>query len=1004
MGARRVAWDDSDVEYQRVREGVAGTPWTVDHELVSGVGTAVLVRRLERPPSESEEPAARVGSDNVPGDVVSENVGKQTLNCGDVFRPKSPMGTADWPGRSGQASVPSPGPDPASFGDLATVRAMGTDQTAPVIGFDTEFTYDTGGRRTIDSYQFSVFDPLDSGYRFDIVLLPLADGAVRHTDGGGSYGGPLVIADCLAVVIRESGLWRSAGLPDPRGVARRDFWVGGDYVASMSALYARHGVGVVLVGHYLPADLTAFARPRRRRGDGRFDDIMRRVTSASGGLVSLKPIRMAAISGPRGSSQRYLPLSITVRDTMGQAAAGSNSLKSLGEVCGVPKLDVGDAIEDMTGFRHDNLVDFLEYGVNDAAIVLEYSTALWGVNAVPPVTLSGGGAHALRAGIKGYLGVSSNAEFSARFQGLVSVDEGQEVSDDGLSYYAVRSQTPVDGDANQVHSAFKKSFHGGWNSCLKVGHFPTMTYDHDIQSAYPSAMAAVVDVDFENGCVEEVIKDRALSVDDFPLGFTTPLAAYVSWEFPEGVEPCLPVQVGQSIIYPRTSEGIGAAQGEGMAAVEFDSFEGAWCCGPELLLALKLGGHVDVQIGYRLRVLDRDGEPSRSMRAAVQQMVADRAAAKRIWGKGSLVELMIKVATNSCYGKLAQDVAERRGWNSWAEEMESIGGSAVTSPFHAAMITSLVRAFLLGMANQVDLLSVTTDGFITPEADVERCDAFGLAEVFRASREALVGDPSVWEVKHQQDDLTNLTTRGNVSMSPGGVLAKAGLKTPDGIERGGSIAEREWFVDTAVSRDGKILNAYTSFPSFRELSRTADRLDFGPVHRQPVVSLDFDMKRQPMLDELRADEVRGHEVAGYDTAAWETVADYSRGRDIARHIAAMRPGTTGEDRPTGTLRTVSDMKTWKRRYDSAVGRRIRTVESALVTELVAAHKEGLIAVPVLASRVQVAQKIAYLSSLGLGDFTRAQWEHMSKRDRRARVLADADLNALAEVVDGLPDW
>jgi len=59
---------------------------------------------------------------------------------------------------------------------------------------------------------------------------------------------------------------------------------------------------------------------------------------------------------------------------------------------------------------------------------------------------------------------------------------------------------------------------------------------------------------------------------------------------------------------------------------------------------------------------------------------------------------------------------------------------------------------------------------------------------------------------------------------------------------------------------------------------------------------------------------------------------------------------------------------------------------------------------VLASRVPVAQKIAYLSSLGLGDFTRAQWEHMSKRDRRARVLADADLNELAEVVDGLPDW
>lgn len=213
-------------------------------------------------------------------------------------------------------------------------------------------------------------------------------------------------------------------------------------------------------------------------------------------------------------------------------------------------------------------------------------------------------------------------------------------------------------------------------------------------------MASIVDVDFENGVIEEVLKDRELVASDFPLGYVTPLVAYVAWEFPEGVEPCLPVRVGQSIVYPRTSQGVGAAQGEAMDAVEFSSFEGAWCCGPELALALALGARVDVQIGFRLRVLEHEGSPSQSMRAAVRQMVTDRAEAKRIWGTGSLVEQVIKVATNSCYGKLAQDVAERSGWDSWSEEMESIGGSSVTSPYHAAMITSLVRALLLGMMNE----------------------------------------------------------------------------------------------------------------------------------------------------------------------------------------------------------------------------------------------------------------------------------------------------------------
>lgn len=979
-------------EFKRVAEEVRGTAWHASQETISGVETAVLTRRIQRAPGGGSKLAQLEEScDTEVGNRVTEKLEKCALNRENLFRPKSPMGEGHWPGRkAGQRARADMAAAPG-FGDLPTVRAMSTNQFAPVVAFDTEFTYLDDGSRRIDSYQFSLVDPENSDWRVDVVLLPLVDGR-------------LAIEDSLAVVVRESGLWRVAGLQDWRGVPRRDFWVTGNYRASMMALYKKHRIQIVLAGHYLPADLTTFARPVRQRGDGRYDDILRRVTSASGGLVSLKPIRMVRRTDEHGSGSRWLPLSITVRDTMGQSAPGMKSLEALGAVCGVPKLSVGDAIADMTGLRRDRLVEFLEYGANDSVIVLEYLTALWGIDAVPPVTLSGGGAHALRAGIKKCWGiVPSNAEFMARFQGLVRIDNGETTDDDGLSYYSVRSLTPVDGDANQVHSAFKKAFHGGWNSALRLGSFPTPTFDHDIQSAYPTAMACVVDVDFEKGCIEEVIKDRELTTSDFPLGVVTPLVAYVSWEFPEGVEPCLPVRVGQSIIYPRTSAGAGAAQGEGMEEVDFKSFDGAWCCGPELSLALSLGARVNVQIGYRLRVFQHDGGPSRSMRAAVRQMVEDRATAKRVWGTGSLVEQMIKVATNSCYGKLAQDVAERSGWNAWAEEMESIGGSAVTSPYHAAMITSLVRALLLGMANQIKLISVTTDGFIALEDDVEGFECFGHAEVFRDARHALVGDSTVWEVKHRQDDLVNLTTRGNVSARDGGVLAKAGLKTPRGIERG-SLEERRWFRDVAVSRRGKIPNEYTAFPSFRELSRSTNRLDFAPVDRAPEVSLDFDMKRRPDLDTMRVDVVDGYELAGFETSPWDNVVEYSRAREIARHIAAFRPGTTGENRPTGCLRTREEWMTWKRRYNSSEGRRIRTAESALLTELVAAHKEGLITLPALAARVPVSQKLEWLSSLGYGEFSRAQWDHMSKRSRRARVLVDVDLATLAEIVEELPEW
>ena len=127
-------------------------------------------------------------------------------------------------------------------------------------------------------------------------------------------------------------------------------------------------------------------------------------------------------------------------------------------------------------------------------------------------------------------------------------------------------------------------------------------------------------------------------------------------------------------------------------------------------------------------------------------------------------------------------------------------------------------------------------------------------------------------------------------------------------------------------------------------------------------------------------------------------------RRTLRHIAAMRPGTTGPDRPTGCLRTEAEWLTWQRRYESSAGRRVRTAGSALLSELVAAHKAGLLSLPVLAARIPVEQKITWLCSLGYGEFSRAQWDHMSKRDRRDRVLRDVDLDALVEVVEGLPEW
>mgnify|MGYP006947037640 FL=1 len=128
---------------------------------------------------------------------------------------------------------------------------------------------------------------------------------------------------------------------------------------------------------------------------------------------------------------------------------------------------------------------------------------------------------------------------------------------------------------------------------------------------------------------------------------------------------------------------------------------------------------------------------------------------------------------------------------------------------------------------------------------------------------------------------------------------------------------------------------------------------------------------------------------------------YDKARSIARHLQNHRPGAA---HLTGCLRTREDWDNWNRRYSSRGGRRVRTAGSALLTEIVAAHKAGLIDVPELSSsRLTVGKKLAWLSGLGLGEFTRSQWDHMSKCARRESVLADCNLDAVRDFLNSLEE-
>ena len=214
----------------------------------------------------------------------------------------------------------------------------------------------------------------------------------------------------------------------------------------------------------------------------------------------------------------------------------------------------------------------------------------------------------------------------------------------------------------------------------------------------------------------------------------------------------------------------------------------------------------------------------------------------------------------------------------------------------------------------------------------------------------------------------NFTTRGNVSLSLGGVCAHNGLKAPRDIVPD-SVEDREFLLRAVVTRDGRVPDPYTRFPSFQELSRKEDRRDFIPTLVNRSVSMDYDLKRRPVLSSMKSEWVplpdgSRHEMATFNTEPWETVEDCLRAREIAREMAE-----------TGCLRTASQWRAWDIKFTHGKGRRITTPQRAVLMSLVMAHRQGVVSIPTLADRrLSVAERLAWLAEWGLGTVSRGDWE------------------------------
>ena len=912
-----------------------------------------------------------------------------------------------------------------SLGNIPTVSRMKEDEPRLTIAIDTEFVYDPDGRKIL-SWQFA-FSDYDLSVVHQVVIfslhgdrLPLGLAISWITSFFQLYNLPYSSLKNKGFLRRDTRRWIVPCLDDKSGeltyVTCRTFDEALEtcnvtsFVDSLNNVTSRHKLNPKIDGdvgyvndysdynnkalpitwlfHTGIADLTGF-------GFTDFDkDVLRRVSSVSGGLVSI----LGFYTYPSDVFRywNFYPVHIVIRDTMCFAPAKKKSLANLGASIGVEKLTLLDGYNknDMRRYMVEQPVGFMEYAVNDALVTLLYASELWGYNKSMPLTVSGAAVRASVPVIQKYFGLEEGDKkgYNMKFRGVKNVKKGLIACHDRPGYIEDTSLVPVSDDAKLIQSYAQESYKGGYNASTTIGWYEGLTYDYDLRNAYPTSMALCMDIDWmSDKVIAREWRNERMLLEDFRSPYD-PVFGNIKFKFPESVKyPCIPVKVEGNMIYPRS----------------YENSDGVYACGPEIYLALCLGAEVTAARAVKGKyLLNKDNSVSYSLRAVVKDFINDRNLAKKVFGEGSLPEILMKTAVNSLYGKTAQDIIEKETWDAYRQQMVNIGGSAMTSPAHASIITAGVRACLLAAMNELHSLgykvySVTTDGFISdaPERVVTGLGLYGFRSLFETARYALTGNPSMWQLKHAQEKLLNFTTRGNVALNTkdnpvivsgkayAGVCAHNSFVTgymPDSYE------DRLYLMKTVLSRTGRCECFNKSFTRFKDVSCPVNRKDFSVTEQKRRISMDYDMKRKPvvytMTDVYPVLNGNVYEIANFDTEPYETVEEFLKYKKRATSCAA-----------SGCLRTVNDWNKYfvlleKRSVDRKSGQRKRNLsdmEWSRIITLVMGYRFGLWDIPSLSTKnLSLKEKIDFINTLNKSGkkFTKSDWKNCRRPERKSQML------------------
>ena len=517
-------------------------------------------------------------------------------------------------------------------------------------------------------------------------------------------------------------------------------------------------------------------------------------------------------------------------DSMLLAPAGKG-LADVGELVGLEKIEIPPpySIERMDEFQREKPELFKEYAINDAEIsYLHLLKMIYFV--VDDLNLK---------------------SLPYTIGGMATKKFLSELGDDYRKAFGIRELSKtiwpkaggkprtVKGDAPEPARAILEQFaidcyHGGRNECFMTG--PTeegQWNDYDAPSCYTVILNDCRPLNYDGLYIEK--NPEKLAKDVCAL-------ARVKFKFPEGTRfPCLPVNTEKyGLYYPL--EGI------------------SYCTAPEIAVALDMQCELTVLQGF---IIPWQGE-GESVFTPFMKLVRE---SRNKHVKGGFEERLWKEIGNSLYGKLAQGLSGKTAFDVAQGISSKIQPSQITNPYFAAHVTGFARALMSEMLNGISedkqVVSVTTDGFLT-NADLDKGEIKldgPICSRFRQLYHKIDSDGGeILELKHRVKQLIAMKTRGQLTAEEEDgfepVIAKAGIQVPRHVEN-----QHEYMLDLYLNRKPEDKVPYTALTSSRQ-QFLFDR-DMVSETKEILLNLEPDFKRQ--LTNPRMVSVRGKTHIAFDS-------------------------------------------------------------------------------------------------------------------------------------------